>query len=540
MMRRHVIEELTDWSTMRARFRWDIPHQFNIAKTCCDDWADSAPDKIAIRHISHDGTERAVSYARLAADSDALAAGLARLGVGFGDRVAILLPQCPEVMVAHFASYKLGAIALPLFVLFGPDALAYRLADSGAKTLITDAENAAKIARIRADLPALETIITLEETPGALAWSTLTATPTDGFHPARTSAEDPACLIYTSGTTGTPKGVVHAHRFLIGHLPAIECHHEGFGLPGDTGWTPADWAWIGGLMDLAMPCLYYGVPLISHRMRKFDPDQAWNLIARTGATNLFLPPTALKMMAGSTVPAGVNIRAIGSGGESLGPALLGWGKQELNAHINELYGQTECNLVVSSCAAVGAERPGAMGRAVPGTTLAVIDAHGHELPPGRIGEIAVARGHPAMFLRYWNKPAETEKKFQGNWMRTGDLGHMDAQGFVSFHARDDDVITTSGYRVGPAEIEHCLCADPDIALAAVIGVPDATRTESIKAFVVLKPGAAWPGTEARLIARIRRNLSPHMAPRSIERRDHLPMTATGKIMRRALRDETPK
>ena len=482
---------------MRARFEWPTLGKMNIAALCCDDWAVHSPDKIAIRHIAQNGVETAHSYGALKAQSDGLAQVMRAGGLRPGDRVAILLPQCPQVVIAHFAAMKCGTISVPLFTLFGPDALRYRLADSGAQVLITDDDNRAKIDAMRADLPDLTTILCVN----GEVWRKALSEDGADFVPAPTSADDPAMIIYTSGTTGPPKGVLHAHRFLIGHLPSMECHHEGFPQPGDCGWTPADWAWIGGLMDMALPCLYYGVPLISHRMRKFDPAQAWDLIARLGVRNAFLPPTALKMMASVPVPQGANLRSIGSGGESLGSDLLAWGRDVVGASINEIYGQTECNLTVATCAALGATPQGAMGRAVPGTTLAILGADGTPAAPGALGEICIRRGHPAMFLRYWNKPEQTAAKFNGDWMRTGDLGRMDSDGFVTFVARDDDVITTSGYRVGPSEIEHCLRGDPDVAMAAVVGVPDAARTEIVHAFVVLKDGAQWDGAEARLIAR---------------------------------------
>ena len=533
-MKPPAIAKLQDFSKMRAAFQWKVPTHFNIAAAACDDWAEARPNQIAIRHFDAEGRERALTYGDLKRQSDALAAHFVRLGVGQGDRVAILLAQCPEVMVAHFAAYKLGAIVVPLFTLFGPDALHYRLKDAGAKVVITDQANAAKLEGLRQDLPDLSHVVLA--TPQEAAWREILSGPAD-IKPVSTLAEDPACLIYTSGTTGPPKGVLHAHRFLLGHLPAIECHHEGFPRKRDVGWTPADWAWIGGLMDLAMPCLYYGVPLISHRMAKFDPAAAWQLIAQTGASALFLPPTALRMMQATPVPDGVGVRTIGSGGESLGHELLGWGKRTLGASINELYGQTECNLVVSGCQAVGAQKDGTMGLAVPGTELAILDEAGQPLPAGSLGEICVKRGHPAMFLRYWNKPGKTRAKFHGDWMRTGDLGQIDKDGYVSFHARDDDVITASGYRVGPTEIENCLCADPDVAMAAVIGVPDRERTELIKAVIVLVDGAPSDELTARLQASVRARVGAHLVPRVIEYRSSLPLTSTGKIMRRQLRDE---
>ena len=535
---RRLIAQIGDWDAMRENFRWRVPERFNIAERCCDSWAESDPRRVAIIHVGEDGAVRPWDYGRLRLAADGLAASLHARGVRRGDRVAVLLPQCPEVMIAHFAAYKLGAIVLPLFTLFGEDALRYRLEDSGAKVLITDEANLDKAVALMFDLPALERVYSTSpraQSPVLSLWGEISRA-NGPWQTADTMADDPAVLIYTSGTTGPPKGVLHAHRFLLGHLPSVEAHHEGFPQPGDRGWTPADWAWIGGLMDMAMPCLHFGVPLVSHRMRKFDPDAAFALIRRFELRNLFLPPTALKMMRQAVAPVGVGIRSISSGGESLGAELLEWGREVLGAPINEIYGQTECNLVLASCAGSMEVRPGSMGRAVPGFEVEIIDAEGRPLPPGEEGEIGVRAPNPVMFLEYWNKPQATAAKFVNGWLKTGDLGVRDEEGYFTFVSRDDDVITSAGYRIGPSEIEHCLTGHPDVVMAAAVGVPDALRTQIVKAFVVLREGASWEGLEEALVARVREKISPHVAPRIIERVDSLPMTATGKIMRRALRE----
>ncbi len=535
-MDRRVLPEIGDWRAMRAGFRWRVPARFNIARACCDSWAAADPGRLALRDVRDDAAACDWTYGQLKRASDGLAASLRARGVGRGDRVAVLLPQCPEVLITHMAVYKLGAVMLPLFTLFGPDALRYRLADSGARALVTDAESLGKVQSLRGDLPELAEVYAVagSAAPVRSFWDEIEAA--HGFSPVDTAAEDPAFLIYTSGTTGAPKGVLHAHRALIGHLPSIEAHHEGFPQPGDIGWTPADWAWIGGLMDMAMPCLYYGVPQIAQAKRKFDPEAAFALIRDEGIRNAFLPPTALKLMRQATPPKGLHLRSIGSGGEALGADLLDWARKYLGAPVNEIYGQTECNLVTASCHGSMQVRPGSMGQAVPGHEVAVIDGDGNAVPDGELGEIAVRRPDPVMFLRYWNLPEKTAEKFAGDWMRTGDLGRRDEAGYFWYVSRDDDVITSAGYRIGPTEIETCLTGHPDVVMAAVVGVPDPVRTEAVKAFVVLREGAAWAGLPEALIARVKDRISPHVAPRQIERIDALPMTATGKIMRRALRD----
>jgi len=528
------VVRLAPWEEMRAGFRWRVPARFNIADVCCDAWP---ARRLAVTDIGADGRRREWRYGDLRAASAQLANVLAARGVGRGARVAVLLSQRAEVLVAHLAICRLGAVALPLFTLFGPEALAYRLADSGAVAALTDAAGAEKLAGIRDGLPALAHVLSLDGPgDGCEDWPGLAARASDAFATAATGPDDPALMIYTSGTTGAPKGVLHGHRVLLGHLPGIAMHHEGFPQPGDRGWTPADWAWIGGLLDMALPCLCHGVPLVAHRAAKFDPDAAFDLIAREGIRNVFLPPTALRLMRAAPAPRGLALRSVGSGGEPLGADMLDWGRGALGVTINEFYGQTEGNLIVSSCAALGVSRPGWMGRAVPGHEVAVIGPEGAPLPPGETGEIALRRPDPVMFLRYWNQPERTAEKFSGDWMRTGDLGMMDEQGYFRFVARDDDVIASSGYRIGPAEIEGCLAAHSDVVMAAVVGLPDPQRGEAVTAFVVARPGAAGPALAEALTARVRARLSPHLAPRRIEFVEALPMTATGKIQRRVLRE----
>lgn len=521
---------------MRAAFRWQVPKQYNIAERCCDSWALAEPDRLAIIHVDDDYAVKRWTYGELKRASDRLALSLRARGVRRGDRVAVLLAQSPEVLITHFATMKLGAVILPLFTLFGEDALRYRLADSGARIVVTDAENLNKVLALRPELPELREVYctggATEVVPGF--YEEIDASDGD-FQAVDTLAEDPAMLIYTSGTTGPPKGVLQAHRFLIGHLPSMETHHPGFGQAGDVGWTPADWAWVGGLMDMAVTSLYYGVPLVSHRMRKFDPAVAFWLIAEHRITRLFMPPTALKLMRQAGVPEGLLIRTISSGGESLGADLLNWGQAALGAPINEIYGQTECNLILASVDGAMEVRPGAMGQAVPGFDVAVIDAAGDEVANGEMGEIAIKVPNPVMFLRYWNKPEKTAEKYMNGWLRTGDLGTCDDDGYFTYLSRDDDVITSAGYRIGPSEIENCLCSHPDVVMAAVIGVPDSLRTEIVKAFVVLRDGAEWDGLERVLIDLVKVKVSPHVAPRIVEPIDALPMTSTGKIMRRELR-----
>ncbi len=540
-----LITQGQDWEAMRRAFRWPRPRRINIAAMCCSRWARADPDRRALTYLRPDGETRDYSYIQLERASSRFANALAAHGIARGDRVAILLPQTPETAIAHLACYRMGAVAVPMTVLFGEDALAWRLGNSGARAVVTDGGNLAKLAALRNRLPGLEHVFSIDAREGGVHgfWQEL-GKASDHFPPVPTGPQDPAFISYTSGTTGPAKGALHGHKVLLGHLPGVELHHDFLPQPGDVLWTPADWAWMGGLTNVLLPGLAYGVPVVAHRMARFDPERAFDLMARLGVRNSFLPPTALKLMRQvQSRPIKARLRSLASGGEALGAGLLDWGRSVFGTTINEFYGQTECNLVLSNCHRVMAPKPGSTGKPVPGHRVAVIDGEGRVLRTGETGEIAVARPDPVMFLGYWDNPEKTAEKFTGRWMRTGDEGVMDEDGYFHFSARADDVITSSGYRIGPSEIEDCLVAHPDVAMAGVVGVPDPVRTEAVRAFVVLRPearsGAAETGLAEALIAHVRQRLSPHVAPRDVVFVETLPLTTTGKIMRRELRTRPP-
>lgn len=499
-----------DYETLRATYRWAIPARLNMARQACFDWADSQPDRVAIIDLSG-GARRDVTYGQLAAMTRGLAAHLVGQGVRSGDRVGVLRSQDAWCAAGHLALWSLGAISVPLFKLFGPDAMASRLGDSGAAIVITDAEGAQKLTAVNTLIPEA---LDLRDT---------------GQPCADTTCEDPAILIYTSGTTGAPKGALHAHRVLTGHLPGVEISHDRLGQPGDVIWTPADWAWIGGLFDVLMPGLALGVPVVAARLPKFTPEAARDVITRGQVRNVFFPPTALKMLKSADM-ALLGLRSVASGGEPLGAEMLDWGQRAFGLTINEFYGQTEGNMIASSAASLFPARPGCIGRAVPGHELAVLGPKG-PIDSGE-GDIALRRGSASMMLRYWNKPLETQEKYRGDWMLTGDRGEWQGE-YLRFVGREDDVITSAGYRIGPAEIEDCLLRHPAVAVAAVIGVPDPLRTESVQAHVILRPGAQT--TETALQDHVRTRLSAHLVPRRVVFEGDLPMTVTGKIMRKDLK-----
>ncbi len=521
-------------------FTWEIPERFNIATAVCDKWS-GEPDKLALIYKTLEGDVENFTYGDLIAHSNRAANMLRAAGVNRGDRIALLLPQRPETAICHLALYKLGAIAVPMAMLFGVDALHYRLADSGARFVITTHAGVEKLSSMSERPATLEAIYTVDgDLSGATNFAASLERQSTHFDPVDTGPDDPALMVYTSGTTGPPKGALHGHRVLIGHLPCTEFVHEGFPKPNDILWTPADWAWAGGLLNVLLPGLYYGVPVLAHKFEKFDPEAAFALMEEFKVRNTFIPATALKML--RTVPNpskryDLRLRTIGSGGEALGRKLVDWGRQELGITINEFYGQTECNLVLGSSTGQGVSRSGAIGKPIPGHDVAIVDRDGDVLPPGAQGTVAVRRPDPVMFLEYWGNPEATKDKYVGDWLLTGDQGYVDDDGYFHFVGRDDDVITSAGYRIGPGEIEDCLIGHPAVALAAAVGKPDPERTEIVKAFLVLNDGFEASDDLAQEIQTwVRQRLSAHEYPREIAFEDSLPLTTTGKVIRRILRD----
>jgi acetyl-CoA synthetase len=525
-----------------ANFTWQIPERYNIGVDVCDKWAAREPDRTALIDLRGDGSRRAVSFAELRNRSNAYANVLADAGIGQGDRVGIFLSQQTETALAHIAIYKLGAIAVPLFKLFGPDALRHRLGNCRAAAVITDAAGASILNGLRSSLPSLKAVFACDgAAAGALDLAALSEEARISFTAVDTKADDPAVIIYTSGTTGSPKGALHAHRVLLGHLPGVEFSHDGFPQPGDRFWTPADWAWIGGLFDVLLPSLHHGIPVVAKRFLKFTGEAAFELMASEGVRNAFIPPTALKIMRG--VPEArhrydLKLRTVGTGGESMGSELLAWGRDVLGVSVAEFYGQTEANLLVSSSNRWAPSRLGRMGVPVPGHQVDVIREDGSSCNVGEDGDISVRTPDPVAFLGYWENEEATRAKYRNGWIVTGDRGVKDEPGYIQFLGRDDDIITSAGYRIGPGEIEDCLLTHPAVKMAAVVGKPDPDRTEIVIAFVVLQDTEA--GDEAGDLKRqlqdhVKTKLAAHEYPREIMFVSDLPLTATGKIMRRELR-----
>jgi acetyl-CoA synthetase len=573
------------YAALHRGFRWQVPKHFNIAEVCCARWARATPDATAII-VDRGAARRAqrLSFAQLQAQANRLANALVRLGVQRGDRIAIVMPQRVETAVAHMAACQLGAVAMPLSMLFGPEALEYRLNDSGAVFAIADESSVASLRAVRPSCPALRTLIAAGDAQGQgdLDWDLALGRERGESRAVRTSADDPAVLIYTSGTTGPPKGALIPHRALIGNLSGFVCSQNWFGFDpsirplspgkGERGkrgvsfgqgqrpvrgapdarsvfWSPADWAWTGGLMDALLPSLYFGRPIVASRAR-FDPLLAFELLQRHRVTHTFLFPTALKAMMKAQPAPGerfrLRLQAIMSAGEAVGDAVFAWCRDALGVTVNEMFGQTEINYIVGNCARLWPARPGSMGRPYPGHRVAVLDDSGAECPHGTPGDVAVHRldvhgaPDPVFFLGYWRNDAATCAKYTGDpadsWCRTGDMATMDVDGYLWYQGRSDDMFKAAGYRIGPSEIENCLVKHPAVANAAVVPKPDAERGALVKAFVVLASGFAPSAALVDALQQhVRGKLAPYEYPKEIEFIDALPMTTTGKVQRRVLR-----
>jgi acetyl-CoA synthetase len=522
-------------------FRWELPERFNVARAICDVHAGRTPEAPALLYEQSDGSLRSWSFAEIAASAGRCANVLAHLGVGSGTIVGIHLPQCPESLITHVAVQKLGGIALPMFALFGPDAVGYRLSDSGARVLVTTPEVLERTGDALRDIDTLAHILTVSGEPAGGAhdfWSLLQRAAPDA-PTADTGANDPALLIYTSGTTGNPKGALHAQRVLLGHLPGVTVPHDFFPQPGDRFWTPADWAWAGGLLDVLFPSLYHGVPVVGSVRAKFDPDWAFAFMARHAIRNIFVPPTALRLMRQVAAPRDrhdYRLRSVGTGGEKLGEDMMAWGRETFGLDLCEFFGQTEVNLVVGNCPSLFPVKAGSMGRSIPGHLVEVVDDRGNVQPAGTAGIVAVRRPDPVMFLEYWKKPEATAEKFRGDWCLLGDVAVKDEDGHFWFQGRDDDIISSAGYRIGPGEVEECLGKHPAVALAGVIGTPDPVRGEVVTAFIVPAQGCEpTPALATEIQMFVKERLAAHEYPRKVRFVDAMPMTVTGKIRRMDLR-----
>ena len=543
-----MLQKLNNFEELCLSFKWNIPEFYNIASDTVDQ--DIYQNRIALINFLQDGKIEEWSFVDIKRYANKLANVFDHFHLEANARVGIILGQCPETAIAHMACFKSGKISIPLFNLFGTDALHYRLLNSRASLVICDNIGLNKIFEIKDRLPDLKKIICIDsndEKSNVFNFKNLLEQASDSYITKKTKASDPALIIYTSGTTGGPKGALLPHRSLLGHIPGVEIPHEFLSSSEpvtDLFWTPADWAWIGGLFDVLLPAWHFGIPVVSYRSQKFDPEVTFDLISKLEIKNTFLPPTALKMMKSfnpSKTVKNLKLRTVGSGGEALGEDLLEWGKQILGVGINEFYGQTECNLTVSNCGAIMPTRQGSIGKPVPGHEVRIINENGELIKePGLDGEIIVKSDTPVSFLKYWENDKATKQKVRDGWLHTGDFAYKDEEGYFYFKGRKDDIINTSGYRVGPSEVEDAVLSHPKVSMVAVIGIPDKLRGHIIKAFVVPRDHnnvlAENEILKRSIQNHVKLKLAAHEYPRLIEFVHELPLTTTGKIIRKDLRE----
>jgi acetyl-CoA synthetase len=561
------------YEQVHRQFGWQIPAFFNMAEACCGRWAGSKLHQHATAIVAHNVGElssKSWTFAELQEAAHQLSFSLQAKGVKAGDRVAIVMPQRFETAVAYIAVLQMGAVAMPLSMLFGPEALAFRVDDSGVSVALCDETSGPVLSGLQKVCRGLKSVLAV---PDLLRPSPKKMRPSAAFKAVATRADDPAVLIYTSGTTGNPKGALIPHRALLGNLTGFVCSQNWFGFnPSEAGtavmggqlptgsravfWSPADWAWTGGLMDALLPCLYFGRPIVAYQGR-FSPEVAFEILDQHAVTHSFLFPTALKaMMKAESQPQQrykLVLQGLMSAGEAVGDAVFAYCREQLGVVVNEMFGQTEINYVVGNCHIFWPPKPGSMGRAYPGHQVAVIDDKAQICKAGQPGEVAVNRfdrhGHPdpVFFLGYWKNPKATQEKYTSDWCRTGDVAIQDEEGYLWYQGRTDDMFKAAGYRIGPGEIENCLVKHPAVVNAAVVPKPDADRGAVVKAYVVLSPDyvakrAASDQIEIfdrQLIADLQRHvrgrLAPYEYPKDIEFIDQLPMTTTGKVQRRFLR-----
>lgn len=537
-LRDQTVRDAVDIDDARARHRWNIPDDYSVVADCLLRHQ-NRPDDICLIFDDDEGRVQRWSWAQMLEAVNRFANALRSLGVGRGDVVAIYLPQRPENAIAHFAAYRLGAMSLPISKLFAPEAVRFRLAHVRAKVFVAEAEVEARFADVLHGLPELAAFVVVDGGNRPNAFEALVAKGAPTFVPDRAPmSEDPFLLMFTSGTTGEPKAVVHHARSLIAHNGSD--YVLNFFHPGDLYFSSADWAWIGGLADGLLALWPYGVPILASNAR-FDSERTLSMVERHGATCGLYAPTALKRL--RELPRvrqrfpDLRLRCVFSGGESVSSELRRWTQEEMGCELNVGYGQTEANYMVGTCKALEEAPADALGKPFPGHDVRIVSDEGLPLPVGDLGNIALRRTDPVLMAGYFDNARAFDERFAGDWYLTGDTGWQDDRGYLYFKGRIDDVIKTSGYRVGPGEIEAAIFAVPGVASCAVIGVPDDRVGESIKAFVKVLPGvSASADLTARIQAHVRSVLAVHEYPREIEYVEDMPTTVTGKIRRRDLRE----
>jgi acetyl-CoA synthetase len=528
--------ELGTYEEMCAQHRWAVPERYNIAGDVCDK---HPRDRLAMIWEDWRGNERKVSFGELQDLSCKFANVLEANGIERGDRVATLLPSLPETAAVFLGTYRHGAILLSMSVLYGDDGIEHRLTDSGARVLVTDAANRARIPD-----GLVEQVFVLDSDdaggaprPGDVDLMDALSKASDSYDTVDTSADDPAQLYYSSGTTGKAKGILHAHRYLLAHEEFEWCHDV---REGELFHGSGEWAWAAGICPLLGPWRYGAVQFVYAREGGFDPEEQLKQLSKHGVQNMFTTPTALRAMtavtdAGKRYPQQLRITC--SAGEPLNPEVIRWFREQFGITVLDFYGLTESYPLCGNFPTVEV-REGSMGKPVPGWDVQVLDEDERPLPPGERGEICLrARSNPHYPLGYWNRPDDSEETFGGDWFHTKDAAQTDEDGYFWYAGRADDVIISAGYRIGPFEVESACVEHPAVLEAAAVASPDAKRGDIVKAFIVLAEGHEASDETAKAIkVFVREHHSAYAYPREVEFVDDLPKTLTGKIRRVELRE----
>jgi len=520
-------------------FSWDIPEYYNIASDVCDRHVERKTPALI---FDLDSGNEVYSFQQLQEAANQFANVLAKKHISIGDQIAIVAQPCFAIPVAHIGAWKAGVVSCAAATLFAADALAFRFNTSKTKLVVTDFENLSKVEEAVKQAHCVTEILVFSRcgTIDGSFWKEISDA-SKLYNNVLTRSNDAAFLNFTSGTTGLPKGVLAPHSHMLGQGAAMEFLYN-FPEPGDVMWSPADWAWLAGQMCTLMAGLFLGMTVIARPREGFDAKDAYRILAEHKVTHTLLIPTMMKLMRQvdkvDQLKSNLCVKVVATGGEPCGAELYHWCREVLDAPLNETFGQTECATMICNNQMVMDAPFGCLGKSTPGLHAAIIDDSGKELPAGETGEIAARTPHPIIFSSYLGNSDATKDKHINGWMRTGDLGRMDKDGYFWYVGRADDVITSSGYRIGPGEVENALLIHPSVALSAVIGLPDPDRTEIVAAYIILVEGTK-PTEELSTDIRnfVRDTLARHEIPRKIVFVTELPLTTTGKIMRKKLKNQ---